>query len=148
MFSENLHNLTTWYPQWHLECYPYINSHAATDALDFEDNTPAHFAINWNQPDALKALLTSGANTTILNKSKMAPIHMACDQDKPAMIQVSQLYSMRNENWHFIWQKERYVIFWANKKWFYNNHVSVTGTGKLVLTMLSYMVYRVQVNQS
>ena len=62
------------------------------DARDNGYNTPCHWAVYNNQPKALRILLDSRADMTILNHAKMAPIHVACYENKPDIIEVRETH--------------------------------------------------------
>lgn len=46
---------------------------------DREGNTPLHVAVEKEQQTAIETLIDLGADTSILNGAKMAPVHLAVD---------------------------------------------------------------------
>lgn len=46
---------------------------------DREGNTPLHVAVEKGQQTAIETLIDLGADTSILNFAKMAPVHLAVD---------------------------------------------------------------------
>jgi len=54
---------------------------ADLEAEDHRGQTPLHFAVNRDNVDVVRLLLTSGANITAKDRSKATPLHLAVDHD-------------------------------------------------------------------
>ena len=60
------------------------------DDVDDEGNTPLHWAVESGQAKIIDVLIGMGAKTNILNKLKMAPLHLACDINCVEAIEVRE----------------------------------------------------------
>lgn len=63
--------------------------------MDEEGSTPLHWAVESGQAKIINALIGMGAKTNILNKLKMAPLHLACEINCVDAIEVNDYYNIK-----------------------------------------------------
>lgn len=56
---------------------------------DFNGNTALHYAVENSAKEAMVALLHSGADSSILNKDQLGPIHIATQLNRVEILEVS-----------------------------------------------------------
>lgn len=56
------------------------------NALDFNHNSPLHYAVVNHQPEMVRELLTAGADCHVLNDSGQSPLHCAVVEQHPTIV--------------------------------------------------------------
>ena len=59
---------------------------------DGDGNTPLHVAVESEQKAAIEALIQLGADTSVLNDARMAPVHLAVDLGLIEPLRVSSVH--------------------------------------------------------
>jgi len=60
------------------------------DVCDSSGNTALHEAVDVENKESIDFLLNHGADSTIMNKRHMAPIHMAAEINKTVALEVNK----------------------------------------------------------